>query len=65
MYLFILTDRVTLMVDPLYLPKVASLFHRAQEITLLSFCDNPKNDNGNRFRCEEMPPHLLAESQRV
>lgn len=34
-------DRVVLRLDPLFIPKVNSLFHRAQEIILPDFCPNP------------------------
>ncbi|XP_069612715.1 ankyrin repeat and SAM domain-containing protein 1A isoform X8 [Ranitomeya imitator] len=45
----ILDDRVTLRPDPAYLPKVASKFHRSQEVSLPSFCPNPKNEKEQNF----------------
>ncbi|XP_069609560.1 uncharacterized protein [Ranitomeya imitator] len=47
-----LEDRVILKTDPAYLPKVASKFHRSQEISLPSFYPNPKNE-------EEQALHTL------
>ncbi|XP_039176188.1 uncharacterized protein LOC120297529 [Crotalus tigris] len=37
-------DRVTLRLDPSFVPKVNSLYHRSQEIILPDFCPNPSND---------------------
>ncbi|XP_077120915.1 uncharacterized protein LOC143775974 [Ranitomeya variabilis] len=42
-YTEFLQDRVVLKPDPAYLPKVASHFHRSQEIVLPSFLPNPSN----------------------
>ncbi|XP_069596830.1 uncharacterized protein [Ranitomeya imitator] len=42
-YTEFLQDRVVLRPDPAYLPKVASEFHRSQEIVLPSFLPNPSN----------------------
>ncbi|XP_058017525.1 uncharacterized protein LOC131187272 [Ahaetulla prasina] len=36
-------DRVVLRLDPTFLPKVNSQFHRAQEVVLPNFCPNPKH----------------------
>lgn len=35
------TDRVVLRLDPAFLPKINTLFHRAQEIVLPNFCPRP------------------------
>ncbi|KAG8573402.1 hypothetical protein GDO81_012391 [Engystomops pustulosus] len=40
-YMRVLSDRIILTLDPGFIPKVTSRFHRAQEITLPSFCENP------------------------
>ncbi|XP_077141331.1 uncharacterized protein LOC143815058 isoform X1 [Ranitomeya variabilis] len=45
----IMDDRVTLKPDPAYLPKVATKFHRSQEISLPSFCPNPRNEKEQNF----------------
>ncbi|XP_039190192.1 uncharacterized protein LOC120304105 [Crotalus tigris] len=37
-------DRVVLRLDPSFIPKVNTLFHRAQEIVLPDFCPNPSHD---------------------
>ncbi|KAG8579202.1 hypothetical protein GDO81_010753 [Engystomops pustulosus] len=39
----ILDDRIVLMLDPNFVPKVVSDFHRNQEIILPSFCENPSS----------------------
>ncbi|XP_072003573.1 uncharacterized protein [Engystomops pustulosus] len=48
-FLKILDDRVVLMTDPAFLPKVVSRFHRSQEIRLPSFCSNPSTDREREF----------------
>ncbi|XP_077343459.1 uncharacterized protein LOC143988068 [Lithobates pipiens] len=45
----ILPDRIVLKTDPAFLPKVASSFHRSQEIVLPSFCPNPSGEKELRF----------------
>ncbi|XP_072009229.1 uncharacterized protein [Engystomops pustulosus] len=42
-YMKILDDRIVLMSDPNFVPKVVSDFHRNQEIILPSFCENPSS----------------------
>ncbi|XP_071991361.1 uncharacterized protein [Engystomops pustulosus] len=42
-YMKILDDRIVLMLDPNFVPKVVSDFHRNQEIILPSFCENPSS----------------------
>ncbi|KAK9403183.1 ubiquitin carboxyl-terminal hydrolase 7-like [Crotalus adamanteus] len=37
-------DRVVLRLDPTFVPKANSLFHRAQEVILPNFCPNPSHD---------------------
>lgn len=34
-------DRVVLWLDPTFVPKVSSIFHRAQELVLPNFCPSP------------------------
>lgn len=36
-------DRVVMRLDPTFLPKVNSWFHRAQELVLPNFCPNPRH----------------------
>ncbi|XP_029140096.1 ephrin type-A receptor 7 [Protobothrops mucrosquamatus] len=38
------SDRVVLRLDPTFVPKVNSLFHRTQEVVLPNFCPNPSHD---------------------
>lgn len=64
-FLLILEDRVVLRQDPLYLPKVASKFNRSQEITLPSFCDNPKNEKERKFNLLDVRKCLLTYLDRV
>ncbi|XP_071985295.1 uncharacterized protein [Engystomops pustulosus] len=42
-YMCILPDRITLTLDPSFIPKVASGFHKNQEIILPSFYGNPSS----------------------
>lgn len=48
-FLQILEDRVILKTDPGFLPKVASNFHRSQDIVLPSFCQKASNEKEKRF----------------
>ncbi|KAG8551665.1 hypothetical protein GDO81_004210 [Engystomops pustulosus] len=41
-YLKVSEDRITLMLDKNFIPKVSSSFHLSQEIILPTFCRNPK-----------------------
>ncbi|XP_072006316.1 uncharacterized protein [Engystomops pustulosus] len=43
-YMRVLDDRIILMLDPNFIPKVVSEFHRGQEIILPSFCKNPSSE---------------------
>ncbi|XP_040297230.1 uncharacterized protein LOC121008634 [Bufo bufo] len=43
-FLAIFEDKLIFKLDPTFLPKVVSTFHRSQDIVLPSFCDDPKND---------------------
>ncbi|XP_069613359.1 uncharacterized protein [Ranitomeya imitator] len=58
-YMQVREDRVILKPDPLYLPKVASKFHRVQEVVLPSFCSNPTNDKERKFHCLDVRRCLL------
>lgn len=42
------TDRVVLRLDPTFIPKVNSTFHRTQELVLPNFCANPTH----RLECK-------------
>ncbi|KAG8538012.1 hypothetical protein GDO81_023434 [Engystomops pustulosus] len=42
-FLTVLDDRIILKLDPLFLPKVVSEFHKNQDIDLPSFCANSRN----------------------
>ncbi|CAJ0923773.1 unnamed protein product [Ranitomeya imitator] len=57
-----LDDRVVLRPDPAYLPKVASDFHRSQEIVLPSFLPNPASQRRKRsFTPTEMSDEEIRE----
>ncbi|XP_071994691.1 uncharacterized protein [Engystomops pustulosus] len=49
-FLNILDDKIILKLDPLFLPKVVSEFHRKQEIILPSFCANPKSERERKWQ---------------
>ncbi|XP_060537977.1 uncharacterized protein LOC132709142 [Pantherophis guttatus] len=42
-------DRVVLRLDPSFIPKVNSVFHRAQEVVLPNFCPNPRHPLEKRW----------------
>ncbi|CAJ0914774.1 unnamed protein product [Ranitomeya imitator] len=48
-YLLVRDDSIVLRLDPSFLPKVVSDFHRSQEIVLPTFCHNPANSEERRF----------------
>lgn len=44
-------DSVTLRPDPVFVPKVNSVFHSSQDIVLPSFCPDPKNSRERELHC--------------
>ncbi|XP_077335146.1 uncharacterized protein LOC143980678 isoform X1 [Lithobates pipiens] len=64
-YFRLFEDRVILRQDPLYLPKVASRFHRSQEVVLPSFCNNPQNEREISFHCLDVRRCLLSYLEKV
>lgn len=42
-------DRVVLRLDPVFVPKINSIFHRTQEIVLPNFCPNPRHPLDSRW----------------
>ncbi|XP_034289059.2 uncharacterized protein LOC117674930 [Pantherophis guttatus] len=42
-------DRVVMKLDPTFIPKINSIFHRAQEIILPNFCPDPKHPMEKRW----------------
>lgn len=42
-------DRVVLRLDPAFIPKVNTRFHRAQEIVLPNFCPDPRHSSERRW----------------
>ncbi|XP_039196365.1 uncharacterized protein LOC120306720 [Crotalus tigris] len=42
-------DRVTLRLDPSFIPKINFLYHRSQEVVLPNFCANPSHDLEKRW----------------
>ncbi|XP_060542104.1 endonuclease/exonuclease/phosphatase family domain-containing protein 1 isoform X6 [Pantherophis guttatus] len=43
------TDRVVLRLDPTFVPKINSVFHRAQELILPNFCPRPSHPRERRW----------------
>lgn len=64
-FLLLLEDGVILRKDPLYQPKVTSVFHRSQEIVLPSFCESPQNDMEEIFHFLDVKRCLLVYLERV
>lgn len=59
-FLSIFEDRIVLRVDPSFLPKVSSTFHRIQEIVLPSFLPCLTNKKEESFQALDMRRCLLA-----
>lgn len=59
-FLLVLEDRVVPRQDPLYLPKIASRFHRSHKIILPSFCENSKNERERKFKLLDVRRCLLT-----
>lgn len=53
-YCIILPDKIVLTLDPAFLPKVASDFHRSEEIIIPSFCNEPTHDKEVEFNKVEV-----------
>ncbi|XP_069614641.1 protein DGCR6 isoform X1 [Ranitomeya imitator] len=64
-YLMVFQDRVVLKPDPAYLPKVASKFHRSQEIILPSFCDSPNSADEQKYHMLDVRRTLLEYLHRT
>ncbi|XP_073434410.1 uncharacterized protein [Dendrobates tinctorius] len=58
-FLQVKEDRVILRPDPAYLPKVASSFHRSQEIVLPSFLPKPTNEKEEKLHTLDVRRCLL------
>ena len=58
-FLRVLPDRVVLQTDPAFLPKVASTFHRSQEIILPTFSSVPANAGEEAFHTLDVRRCLL------
>lgn len=58
-FCYIFPDRVVLKTDPGFLPKVASAFHREQEIILPTFCPNPSSAKERSFHSLDVRRCLL------
>lgn len=48
-FLVVQEDKLVFRLDPSFLPKVVSQFHRSQDIIVPSFCANPKNSLEQKF----------------
>ncbi|XP_072010038.1 uncharacterized protein [Engystomops pustulosus] len=59
-YMRVLSDRIILTLDPGFIPKVTSRFHRAQEITLPSFCENPSTSREASWHLLDVRRIVLA-----
>ncbi|XP_071989492.1 uncharacterized protein [Engystomops pustulosus] len=59
-YMRVLSDRIILTLDPGFIPKVASRFHRSQEITLPSFCENPSSSKEASWHLLDVRRIVLA-----
>ncbi|XP_069828720.1 uncharacterized protein [Dendropsophus ebraccatus] len=64
-YLTVLDDRIVLKLNPSFLPKVVSNFHRSQDIILPSFCDPPKNDQEICFHTLDVRRAVLTYLQNT
>lgn len=60
-----LQDRVVLRTDPAFLPKVASVFHRTQEIILPTFCPLPSGAGEEAFHTLDVRRCLLKYLERT
>lgn len=58
-------DSVTLRPDPVFIPKVNSVFHRAQDIIVPSFCPNPKNSKERELHCLDVRRALSFYPERT
>ncbi|KAG8537393.1 hypothetical protein GDO81_024595 [Engystomops pustulosus] len=58
-YLRLCEDKIVLMLDKTFTPKVASSFHRNQEIVLPSFCQNPKHAKEGEWHTLDVRRYLL------
>ncbi|XP_077125588.1 uncharacterized protein LOC143782239 [Ranitomeya variabilis] len=63
-YLLIFHDRIVLKPDPSYLPKVASTYHRSQEIFLPSFFDSPVTPEQHKFHTLDVRRAILTYIER-
>ncbi|XP_071998847.1 uncharacterized protein [Engystomops pustulosus] len=59
-YMYILPDRIVLTLDPSFVPKVVSDFHRNQEIILPSFCGNPSSSKEMAWHSLDVRRSVLA-----
>ncbi|CAJ0953173.1 unnamed protein product [Ranitomeya imitator] len=58
-YLLVREDSIILRLDPSFLPKVVSEFHRSQEIVLPTFCNNPANSEERKCNTVDVRRILL------
>ena len=59
-YMQVLEDRVILRTDQSFVPKVASSFHKSQDIILPSFCNKPANSKEEQLHRLDVRRCLLA-----
>ncbi|XP_077110684.1 uncharacterized protein LOC143805654 [Ranitomeya variabilis] len=64
-FLITYQDRIVLKPDPSYLPKVATKYHRAQEIFLPSFYDNPANSEEEKLHMLDVKRAVLGYIDRT
>ncbi|XP_056408050.1 uncharacterized protein LOC130306231 [Hyla sarda] len=58
-YPTVLEDRIILKLNPAFLPKVVTNFHRSQDIILPTFCNSPKSRKEEMFHSLDMRRTIL------
>ncbi|XP_069585448.1 uncharacterized protein [Ranitomeya imitator] len=64
-FFVVTSDRILLKTDPCYLPKVASTFHRSQEILLPTFYENHSTPEEERLHTLDVKRTVLAYLERT
>ncbi|XP_069600610.1 uncharacterized protein [Ranitomeya imitator] len=63
-FLMVFQDRIVLKPDPSYLPKVASIYHRSQEIILPSFFNTPVTPEQHKLHTLDVRRAILTYIER-
>ncbi|XP_068121376.1 uncharacterized protein [Hyperolius riggenbachi] len=64
-YMIIHSDKIVFRLDPSYLPKVSTSFHRTQDIVLPSFLASPQNDKERRLSTLDVRRAVLTYLERT